>query len=83
MFPAIYDTKVLSKQLQNRMKHIRLDLSSLFKACLEAKTLKPFCNISEKILAEFLVKQNKHQAGYDAFITGCAFLGMSNSIAQK
>jgi hypothetical protein len=33
LFPSIYDSKVLSKRLQPILKGLRIDLSSLYKAC--------------------------------------------------
>ena len=32
---------------------------------------------------EYLSKEQHHEAGYDSFITGCAFIGMANYIAGE
>ena len=58
VFPWIFDTKVLSRRLQSRLKHLKVDLSSLFKACLNPKLLKPYANLNIKGLEEYCEKQH-------------------------
>lgn len=48
VFPWIFDTKVLSRRLQSSLKGLKVDLSSLFKACSNPKLLRPYSNFSTK-----------------------------------
>lgn len=48
VFPWIFDTKVISRRLQSRLKGLKVDLGSLFKACSNPKLLKPYSNFSIK-----------------------------------
>jgi poly(A)-specific ribonuclease len=75
LFPFIFDTKVVSKSVQKAMKNLRVDLSSLYDACHDSKLLGPYANID---LDAYEGDEVKHQAGYDAYITGCAFIAMMN-----
>ena len=72
---------MLSRRLQSRLKGLKVDLSSLFKACSNPKLLKPYANFSIKGLEQYVEKE--HEAGYDAFITGCAFIGMANYLVGE
>ena len=78
MFPHIYDTKVISRRLQNRMKSIKVDLKSLYKACFVKKLLQPYANINYKWVGDYVHSESSHEAGYDSFMTGCAFIAMLN-----
>lgn len=39
MFPYFFDTKILSRRLQNVMKSIKVDLGSLYKSVFKQKQL--------------------------------------------
>ena len=45
LFPYIFDTKVLSRRIQYKMKGLKVDLASLFRACFNEKLLQPFSNL--------------------------------------
>ena len=83
IFPQIYDTKVLSRRIQKKLKHLKVDLSSLFKACFNPKLLQEFVTINTEQVDDYLKQDHHHEAGYDALMTGCAFLGMANYISKK
>jgi hypothetical protein len=46
MFPFIFDTKVLSRRIQSKLRGLKVDLASLFKACSNPKLLKPYANFN-------------------------------------
>lgn len=77
------DTKVLSRRIQNRLKGLKVDLASLFRACFNPKLLEQYSNLNLEECKEYLSKEQHHEAGYDSFITGCAFIGMANYIAGE
>lgn len=54
LFGFIYDTKVISRRLQAKMKSIKVDLKSLFKSCFNKKLLQPYCNINYKFVEDYL-----------------------------
>ena len=68
--------------MQSRMKHLKCDLKSLFRACWNPKLLQPYANISFKGLDNYLKEENSHEAGYDSFMTGCGFIGMINYLYE-
>lgn len=78
LFPYIFDTKIISRRLQNKMKSIKVDLKSLYKSCFSKKGLEPYCNINFKHVEKYLQEESSHEAGYDSFMTGCAFIAMLN-----
>lgn len=69
---------MISRRLQNRMKSIKVDLKSLYKACFNPKLLKPYANINYKHVEAYVLSDSSHEAGYDSFMTGCAFIAMLN-----
>jgi len=46
MFPFLFDTKVISRRIQSRLKGLKVDLGSLFRACSNPKLLEPYSNFS-------------------------------------
>ena len=50
MFPYFFDTKILSRRLQNVIKSIKVDLGSLYKSIFKQKQLYPFANINFKFV---------------------------------
>lgn len=44
-FPYVFDTKVLSRRIQKKLKGIKVDLSSLFKACFNPKLLQEYISL--------------------------------------
>ena len=48
LFPYIFDTKVLSRRLQTKIKSVKVDLKSLYRACFNKKLLEPYSNINYK-----------------------------------
>lgn len=60
LFPFIFDTKVLSRRLQNRMKSIKVDLKSLYRACFNKKLLQPYVNINCKHVEAYIQSDSSH-----------------------
>lgn len=60
------------------MKSIKVDLKSLYKACFNKKLLQPYANINYKHVEEYIQADSSHEAGFDSFMTGCAFIAMLN-----
>jgi hypothetical protein len=54
LFPYFFDTKILSRRLQQKMKSIKVDLSSLYRSIFKAKQLEPYANINFKYVEEYL-----------------------------
>eukprot|EP01016_Furgasonia_blochmanni_P032851 TRINITY_DN3393_c0_g1_i2.p1 TRINITY_DN3393_c0_g1~~TRINITY_DN3393_c0_g1_i2.p1 ORF type:complete len:503 (+),score=30.49 TRINITY_DN3393_c0_g1_i2:66-1574(+) len=88
-FPIIYDTKILSNHIYDIM-HINNDLAGLYRDCfVKDKTLKKYCNlylspIDGACKYTYGAEDGQfHEAGYDAFITGAAFLSMVNFLTVK
>lgn len=70
---------MISRRLQSQVKgHINVSLKPLFDQCRFGKILKPFTNIDFSALENYIKKDNLHEAGYDSFMTGTAFIGMAN-----
>lgn len=82
LFPFIFDTKVISRRIQNRLKSIKVDLKSLYKACFNKKLLQPYANINYKYVEPYVQSDSSHEAGYDSFMTGCACIAMLNFIYE-
>ena len=82
MFPYFFDTKILSRRLQNVIKSIKVDLGSLYRSIVKPKQLQPFANINFKYVEEYLKNQNSHDAGFDSYMTGCAFIAMLNCLFE-
>ncbi len=61
LFPYFFDTKVISRRLQSKIKgHINVSLKPLFDQCLYGKILQPFSNIDFSELQEYIKKDNLH-----------------------
>lgn len=60
------------------MKSIKVDLKSLYKACFNKKLLQPYANINYKHVEAYMQADSSHEAGFDSFMTGCAFISMLN-----
>lgn len=71
---------MLSRRIQSKLKGLKVDLLSLFSACFNKKLLQPYCNFDFDSCKEYMSKEQHHEAGYDSFVTGCAFIGMVNFI---
>lgn len=59
-----------------------MDLKSLYKACENKNTLLPYTNINYKYVEGYKHEDSSHEAGYDSFMTGCAFIGMLNCLYE-
>lgn len=60
LFPHIFDVKVLSRELQQRMKHIKVDLKSMFRSLENPKLLQKYNNIKFKGLEFYMKEENSH-----------------------
>lgn len=60
LFPYIFDTKVLSRRIQYRIKSLKVDLKSLYKACFSKKGLEPYANINFKHVEKYLQEESSH-----------------------
>lgn len=65
------------------MKSIKVDLKSLYKACFNKKLLQPYANINYKHVEAYVQSDSSHEAGYDSFMTGCAFIAMLNYLYEN
>lgn len=45
--------------------------------------MKPYTNIDFSTLEEYIKKDNAHEAGFDSFMTGTAFIGMANYLVGE
>lgn len=54
LFPYIFDTKVISRRLQSKLKSIKVDLKSLYRACFNKKLLQQHANINYKYVQNYI-----------------------------
>jgi hypothetical protein len=55
---------------------MKVSLGNLYGACQEPRYLKNYCNVIES--KEVKESNNRHEAGYDSYLTGYVFVGMAN-----
>ena len=60
------------------MKSIKVDLKSLYRSIFNSKLLESYANINFKYVEHYLKVENSHDAGFDSYMTGCAFIAMLN-----
>lgn len=60
---------------------MKVSLGSLYNACQDKKYLKNYTNVIECKQAQ--ENDNRHEAGYDSYLTGYVFVGMANYIAKN
>lgn len=60
------------------MKGLKVDLKSMYKSIFNEKYLQPYANINFKYVEDYLKTENSHEAGFDSYMTGCAFIAMLN-----
>ena len=83
LFPLFFDTKVISRKLQTKLKSIKVDLKSLYKAIFNPKLLEPHCDFNFKHVQKYIKTDSSHDAGFDSFMTGCAFIAMLNYLYDQ
>lgn len=77
--PYLFDSKVISRTVQKQIKGLKVDLQSLSDACLNANLLGNYNNVIAP-KGDYIDAKCAHEAGYDSYITGLAFVGMCNFI---
>ena len=82
-FPLMFDTKVISKVVQKDLKALRMGLESLGSACSQPHLLGNYNNVIEGRDTKYDYVSCCHEAGYDSYLTGVAFVGMLNYIYHK
>ncbi|RUS84255.1 hypothetical protein EGW08_008007 [Elysia chlorotica] len=79
LFPNIFDTKHIGHCLRNRLEHLNLqparDLQDLYNI-LHSKSVMNMTLLQPSVVRACSdeMKEQVHQAGYDAFLCGCSFL---------
>ncbi|XP_014282697.1 pre-piRNA 3'-exonuclease trimmer [Halyomorpha halys] len=87
LFPCIFDTKFLSYQLHRTTKQTLLlknSLGSLYELFQDVDTryYQPYVQLDPKSIYSDSVEQKKHDAGWDSYMTGFAFLKLADEFAQ-
>jgi poly(A)-specific ribonuclease len=81
-FPSIYDTKVLATECSTTHPHENTALGPLFARTSQNMNLLERLDIVAPQGADAPADQ-MHEAAYDAFMTGVAYIGLCNEIQQK
>jgi len=83
-FPVILDTKQIAFHLQSSVRHLETNLDNVYTHCFVSdKTLKKYNNTAIQphiSFAKYCNDQIPHEAGFDAYITGGAFVTFLNFI---
>ena len=83
LFPPIYDTKTIAKSVDIPALN-RVNLEGLYRTCLHSGTFKDtvrFC--IDEPFQEFISEGKCHDAAYDAYITGVAFLHLREYLRKS
>lgn len=73
IFPPLFDTKYISKSLFSSIKFIKkTSVEDLYSYCKKRKELNQLVSITPH--ENFNLSTQAHEAGYDAYMTGCIFI---------
>mmetsp|Transcript_9339 Transcript_9339/g.13902 ORF Transcript_9339/g.13902 Transcript_9339/m.13902 type:complete len:495 (-) Transcript_9339:51-1535(-) len=84
VFPPIFDTKYIAKQIGEKKLILNTGLSSLFRSC--QKRIQPINPVTvefDSAFKEYSGEEKEHEAGYDAYVTGYIMAVLTNYLASK
>lgn len=81
-FPIVYDTKVLSLECSTLWNNEQTNLANLFQKIVLDSGLLSRIDVVEDTEDGEVAEDQEHEAAYDAYMTGCVFIGLCEHIQE-